>query len=499
MQYFKRIFFVWGCLVLGAIVSFAEIESKVVICDDVTDPLTLDPQKQFTEKNHTLLQQIFEGLVRFDPDGKIEPLLADRWERIDPLTMRFFLRENVTFQNGEPFNSKTVKFSIDRYLDPATGFPAGSFVSSISSVTAISPFVVDVHTHYPDGLLLNRLASFILMVPVEYVSAHGPEILSRTPIGTGPFLFESWTKGKEIVLKANPNYWKKGVPHISGLTFRFMPVDLQVEAFLRGEVDILTELPGTMTLRVMENKGTRVVKKETFSTVVGHFNTGKSPLSDRRVRLAINYAINREELIRYDILGNGYILPSVTMPGEVGHNPKLKPYPFDVEKAKQLLLEAGYLKGFTLKTLVRVQGKRTAGIISKQLERINVKLNLIVIQSDSDVIPAFKNQDWDMGIAALPDPMAHSFFIQSILLFSNSPYSLNHRADYDQRLISMSSELDTNNQEHIGRDLDDFIYNEALCIPTYQRIKTYGVSRRVVFTPYVTGMPYLDSVSTTKN
>lgn len=477
-----------------AVGAMAVSGNKVTICDDVTDPLTLDPQKQFTEKNHTLLQQIFEGLVRFDPNGKIEPLLAERWERIDPLTMRFFLREDVLFQNGEPFNARTVKFSIDRYLDPSTRFPAGSFVSSISSTTIIGPYTVDIHTLYPDGLLLNRLAGFILMVPPDYVVEVGPEPFSKRPIGTGPFVYDSWIKGKQIVLKANPNYWKKGFPLASEVTFKFMPIDLQLESLLRGEVDLITELPGTMTLRVMENKGTRVVKKESFSTVVGHFNTGKTPLSDRRVRLAINFAVNREELIRYDVLGNGKIISTLTMAGETGHNPDLAPYPFDPEKAKRLLIDAGYPDGFELKTLVRAQGERTAKIIAKQLERIGVKITIREVASDAEIIGAFQHGGWDMGFAALPDPMAHTFFGQSILLHSKSPFSLHHEPDYDRRLEQMAMELDPLLQDKMGQDLDKYIQDEALCIFTYQRIKTYGVSRRIRFTPYISGMPYFDSL-----
>ena len=140
----------------------------LVVCDDVQDPQTLDPHKQFDEKNHTIVQQIFDGLVRFNPEGEIEPALAVRYERIDPVTMRFHLREGVKFHNGEPFNAEAVRFSIERYKDPKTGFPARPFIDMIGC-KVIDGHTVDLVTQYPDGLLLNRLAGFVLIVPPQYV------------------------------------------------------------------------------------------------------------------------------------------------------------------------------------------------------------------------------------------------------------------------------------------------------------------------------------------
>ncbi|MCX5792460.1 MAG: ABC transporter substrate-binding protein, partial [Elusimicrobia bacterium] len=122
----------------------------LTVCDDVSDPMTLDPQKQFSEKNHTICQQIFDGLLRFDPDGKIEPALAVSWERIDDTRMRFKLREGVFFHNGEPFDSEAVKFSIERYLDPRTGFPALGFIDSIARVEIVDKYTADIVTKNPD-------------------------------------------------------------------------------------------------------------------------------------------------------------------------------------------------------------------------------------------------------------------------------------------------------------------------------------------------------------
>ncbi len=469
-------------------------KSEAVICDDVSDPATLDPQKQFTEKNRTILQHIYEELIRLNSDGKFEPWLAESWKRLNPLTVRFRLRQGVFFHNGEPFDAESVRFTIQRYVDPATGFPGAPFVVSIASATVIDKYTVDIHTHFPDGILLYRLAVIVLIVPSQHPQQSEPYNLEEKPVGTGPFVFDQWKKGNQVVLKANRNYWRKEVPKIQSLQFKFLPVDGQLDALGKGEVDLVTELPGTQTLKFKENPKTDVIKRETFSTVAGLFNTSKPPLSDKRVRQAINHAVNKEELIRYDLLGNGKILASLTMSGEVGHNSTLVPYKYDLDLARQLLKEAGFSNGFTLKTLVRSQGERTAKIIAKQLEAINVKLEIQAVRSDADIIAAFQTGGWDFGVASLPDPMAHSFFIQSIILYSRSPFSLMKSPDYDRLLEQMVTEIDPQKQEVLARALDKYVYDESLGVFTYQRIRTYGISKRFHFTPYITGIHYFDEV-----
>lgn len=458
----------------------------LIICDDVTDPATMDPHRQFSEKNHTLIQQIYEGLVRFDPNGKIEPALAMTWERMDPLRMRFHLRKGVSFHNGEPFTAESVRYTIARYLNPATGFPAIGFISSLDHAEVVDDYTVDILTKFPDGLLLNRLAGFVLIVP-----PHMDEQLNKTPIGTGPFKFRSWEKGKKISLAANTNYWMKGFPKLEGLVFMFIPSSEQVERILDGTVDLVTDVPGTMTTHVVSSGKAKISKRPSFYTFTGSLKLN-GPLSDVRVRRAINFAINRQELIRYDVFGNGRPLATVSMPGQFGHNEKLEPYPFDLEKAKKLMQEAGFEKGFSLKVFVKSQAERPFRIIKKQLESIGVQLDGEYVP-DSQMISKMANNSWDMTFGDCPDPMAHSFFIQAIVLYSHSPFSLMRSSDYDKKLEEMMMTLDPGKQEETGKNIDDYIYQNALSVFTYQRIRTYGLKRDLYFTPWVTAMPYFYS------
>jgi peptide/nickel transport system substrate-binding protein len=461
----------------------------LTVCDDVRGPLTLDPHKEFAEKNHTLLQQIYEGLVRLDVRGRVEPALAVSWERLGPLRVRFHLRRGVRFHDGEPFDAEAVRFSIARYLDPKTGFPARGFIDSISHAEVVDPTTVDIVTKYPDGLLLNRLAGFVLIVPPGLLKKEGEDALETRPVGTGPFRFVRWDRGNRIVLERNPAYWMRGYPKVDRLVFRFLPADRQFQALKSGEIDIDTEFPGTMTTAAMRTGVLKIIKTPTFYTVTASLNTDRPPLSDLRVRQALNYAIDKQDLIRYDLLGNGRVLATVTMPGEQGHDADLKPYPYDLAKAHKMLAEAGKTDGFALEVLVKAQGERAARILAAELARVGVRLN-VHLTTDAEVVHELTTKTWDMFIAGCPDPMAHSYFIQSIYLYGHSPYRVAVNPDYDKRLEAMVSQLDDASRERAAKDLDRYVHDQALLLFLYQRVKTYGVRRGVSFVPSITGMPY---------
>ena len=466
----------------------------LTVCDDVEDPLTLDPHKQFAEKNHTLLQQMYEGLVRFDAEGRIEPALAVSWERKGPLRMRFHLREGVRFHNGDPFDAESVRYTVARYLDPQTGFPALGFISSLDRVEIVDAHTVDVLTKVPDGLLLNRLAGFVLIVPPRYMKENGDDALARAPVGTGPFRFKSRHLGRSLTMMRNDAYWNPGYPKVDELVFKFIPTGGQLQALLSGEIDIATELAGTQTTEAMRSGLLKVIKAPSFYTVTGSLDSSNGPLSDKRVRQALNYAVNTEELIRYDLLGNGREIATVTMQGEEGHDHRLKPYPYDRGKAIRLLKDAGYPSGFTLKTLVKVQGERAAKIIGEHLAKVGVTLDPHLV-TDADVVKTLTGERWDMFIAGCPDPMAHSYFIQSIYLYGHSPYRVANNPSYDALLEGMAAELDNDRRRELAESLDRYMYDEALLLFLYQRVKTYGVRKGVEFLPSITGMPYFFGVS----
>ena len=468
----------------------ARAPKTLTVCDDVRDPLTLDPQKEFSEKNHTIVQQVFEGLVRLGPDGKIQPALATSWRRLDPLTVRFRLRRGVRFQDGETFDAESVRYSIARYLDPKTGFPARGFLAPIERAVVVDSRTVDVVTSVPDGLLLNRLAGFVVMVPPRRYATTPESVLAAAPVGTGPFRFVRWDRGRDIVLERNPGYWGRGLPKLDRLVFAFLPARRQVDALLSGRVDLLTSLPGTRTLEVQRSTQAFVIKRPTFYTVAANFDASRPPLSDERVREALNLAVDRQALVRYDLLGNGVPIATLSLPGEPGHDAALRPYPYDPARARRLLAEAGYPEGFALKVLLKRNAERTGRILAAQLARVGVRLEP-VLTSDAELFTRLQDRGfWGLAVYDCPDPMADAFFIRSIFLSGKSPFSLAPDAGYDARETEMTRTLDDGRRRALSEALDDYVHDRYLALPTYQRVRTYGVRRGVEFTPAVTGMPY---------
>lgn len=463
--------------------------AELRVCDDIAEPISLNPLKEFSEKHFTITQHIFDSLVRFDPKGRLASGLAESWRWTDERTLELKLRRGVRFHDGEAFDAESVRYSLARFTDPAGGFPGAGFLSSIAEVEAVDPATVRIKTRYPDGVLLHRLAGFAPIIPKGYITSRGDAYFESHPVGTGPFRFVEWDhSGRKLVLEANRSYWQQGLLRFDRLVFMFIPADEQVDKLLKGDVDVVTELPGTDTLRVMRSGVARIIKKESFYTAASSLNCRSGPLSDRRVRQALNYALNKGDLVRYDLLGNGRAIATLTMPGEFGHDPALRPYPYDPAKARKLLKEAGYAAGFHLKALVKVQGVRTMRIIAKQLSRIGIIVD-IDLTTDTAAVRDMTKKPWDWIYAGCPDPIGHAFFNNFIFLSSLSPFSITKDSEFDRLLDKMVGTIDAVEQDKAGRALDRYVYDHALSLFTYQRIKTYGVRNGIHFVPSVTGLP----------
>lgn len=458
-----------------------------MVSTDETGPPALDPHRQFADRSHTILQQIFEGLVRFSPEGKLEPALALAWKRLDPLSTEFTLRPGVTFHDGEPFDAETVRFTMARYLDPATGFPARAFLDPIERVQVVTPLKIVIRTSRPDGLLLYRLAAFVLIVPPR--AAADPKSFGLKPIGTGPFRFVSWVPGERIEMEANPGYWLPGLPRVKRLVFRFMPQDKMREALFEGTVDVVPYLPGTWTLDVTRHPRTQVHKVLSWVTYLGSLNTIDGPLAKAGVRRALNHAIDRERLVRFFCKGNGRPLATTSMFGEFGRDEGLAPYPYDPAKARALLAAAGYKDGLKLKLLVKDTARAVMGVLAGQWTQVGVTVEQTET-TDARMFADVHRERWDGFFAMSPEPMAHMGFLPGIGVYSKGPFALVRDPAFDALYERMVSTLEPAAQEQLCHQLDRMMYQEAFNVVTFQQIRTIGAARALKLAPSVTGMDH---------
>jgi peptide/nickel transport system substrate-binding protein len=347
-------------------------------------------------------ENIFDTLLVPAKDGEsVEPSLATSYEESrDHLSWTFHLRQGVKFSDGTPMTSKDVKWSLDTATNPQA--PFGFINSAIKSVDAPDSQTVVVHTKQPWAPLPADVALFSNgIVPANYGGKSAKEFADH-PIGTGPFKFDSWTKGQDLKLVKNPNYWQSGKPYLNSVTFRVVPSDntraLQVQG---GQVQI-NEFPAYSS--VLSLKHSKTVKVGLFdSSRVDYLmmNNKRAPFNDVHVRRAISYAIDREAIIKDVLYGNGTVANSYLTPALWGHDANLKGISYDMAKAKQELAQSSVPNGFS--TTISVESgdankSAMAQIVQKSLSALNIKV--AIQQADPSALNAARqNANFDMNFS----------------------------------------------------------------------------------------------------
>lgn len=343
--------------IIGQSPALAATPSDALLMGQVAEPQSLDPQVATAANDARILVNIYDGLVRNGADSlDIEPALATHWTiSADGLTYRFDLRQGVTFQDGTPFDAAAVKYTFERMLDdkhPAhnTGpFPLSFFFSSIKSIEVVDEHTVVFHLKEPFAPLLSNLATPTgLIVSPTAVAKYGKDF-GRHPVGTGAFRFGEWQANQRVVVTANSDYWD-GKPAIQNMVFR--PItdnNTRVAEMLSGGIDAMPEVPPD-TVKLFAEKPNRFRLYQTTGPHVWYvmLNTRSAPFNDVRVRQAVNYAINKPSLVDNILQGSADVatgpIPSAF---SWAYNNEVKPYPYDPQKARQLLKEAG-AEGATL-------------------------------------------------------------------------------------------------------------------------------------------------------
>jgi peptide/nickel transport system substrate-binding protein len=300
----------------------------------------------------TMSFQVMDPLVLRDEDGKIMPGLATEWRTVDDRTWRFRLREGVRFHDGTPFTAADVKATIEHVLNPRVVYGTRNRIAQIESVTVIGPHEVEVRTKAPFPTLINGLGD----IPIESAAhlAAGGISAQRPPMGTGAWRYGNWVAGDRYELTANPDYWG-GAPRIPRLLLRQIPEpSTRVASLLAGETHIIQEVPVDLIPRVRNSRVAEISSVETSVGLVLTFDTTKPPFNDRRVRLAMDHAVNRELILEQILGGQGTLLQGQLLTSNTfGFNPNIRPRAYDPVAARRLLAEAGLARGFNTSIATR--------------------------------------------------------------------------------------------------------------------------------------------------
>jgi peptide/nickel transport system substrate-binding protein len=306
------------------------------------DPGHFDPRVEAGVPGFSMMYpHMFETIVWRRQDLSLDPALslAERWEQVNPTTLRFTLRQGVKFHNGDDFDAEAVKVTATAYTAPESKFPVKSSMAVTREVRVADKHTVDYITEVPSRPLLRILAFQAMMSP-RAMQELGPKIATN-PIGTGPYKFVEYIPGQHVLMEVNPQYWGRKPPS-NRLKIRFIPENgTRLAALESGEVMMVTNVPPDSIKRLQSNPNldmrTSVTNRIMFITL----RTDRPPWTDKRARQALNYAVDKEAITK-DLLGGLAPIAEAPLPPAVfGSHTGLKPYPYDPAKAKQLLAEAG--------------------------------------------------------------------------------------------------------------------------------------------------------------
>ena len=429
-----------------------------------SDPSACDSFHAFDPESGIVYPAIADSLVYIDCAGVVQPGLAVSWRRVDPVTMEFDLREGVRFHNGDELSADDVVATFKAHLDPANRSGQGQgILSVVADCERIGDYRVRLRTAFPDGMLLNRLHIASAVYPRSILDREGPGALHRHPVGTGAYVFERWRKGDEIVLTRNPDHWS-GLVTIDELQFPIMDQKDWVDALESRQLDIAINLDPHDARRIMEMDSSELRLRRREAALSNWFLLSHhGPLADKRVRLALNYAVHRHLLCQ--ISNHGWASPQASLltPGQVGFNPELTPYPYDPDHAQQLLRDAGHGGGFTLRGLVSESCASVYRLVRVFLENIGVQLVADIVPRPewlARVVTARiregKPYDGDFAMANVDNFTLHGLFHHAIFLFSQGVFSLTRSPDYDARFLETAVQIDPDGMQRSLAALDRY-------------------------------------------
>ncbi|MGE0719564.1 MAG: ABC transporter substrate-binding protein [Alphaproteobacteria bacterium] len=349
---------------------------------------------------------LFEGVVRIDRDGKVQPQLAREWTvSADGLVYTFRLTPGVTFHDGTPFTSTDVRFAWDRARGADSVNAQKRYFAAIDRIETPDPTTAVAILSRRDGYFLFNMGSGDAAI----VSPKTAETNKATPVGTGPFRLDRWAKGDRVVLTKVDGHRDAAKVALKQVTFRFISdPSAQVASLLSGDVDAYPGIGAPEALNRLRADGRFTVAiGQTEGETILAMNNRKKPFDDVRVRRAIAHAIDRKAIIDGAMQGNGTPIGSHFSPANAAYVDLTGMYPHDTAKARALLAEAGFPGGFeaSLKLPPPAYARRSGEIIAAELGQVGIKVRIEPVEWAQWLSAVFRGRDYDMTIVAHTEPM----------------------------------------------------------------------------------------------
>ncbi len=492
MTLFARM--VLSLLLLAAPVAAQPTQITIVQPAEAT---TMDPGRSTQVLTVNYFYNLYDSLTRWDAALQLQPGLATSWRAVNDTTWEFTLRPGVKFHDGSPLTAEDVRATIERNLVPGKTVVTAGF-TTIESVQAATPKLVRVVTRKPDPLLPVRLAQMgSQILPARLTTDEGAKELARRPIGSGAYRFVEWVKDERLIMEANRDWWgwEGRAPAIDRVLWRAIPDDFpRLVALEKGDADIVTSVPPDRIKSIAEGRNTRVVSVPSTRTVEFNINSTQPPLSDKRVRQALHYALDVPAIIRSLFAGLGRPLAGGLADTDFGYNPALKPYPHDPARARALLTEAGSPGGIDV-TLhagmgTMVNDKQLLEVIADMWAKVGIRARMAMMEMGA--------RQRMVNERALPAGGLLLINVQSTLLDADGslwrilhPTGLGGRYwvgsqpghRFHELMEQARYTLDPRKRKALYAEATQLFDDEKPWLELFQEVVVYGTSKRVTFHP----------------
>lgn len=452
------------------------------------EPSTLDTTVNAGAPARTVRLAIHRGLLNYGADGKLSPELAESYDiSPDALTYTFHLRK-ATFHDGSPVTAADVKASLERIIAPGSKATYRNELGVIQSIAAPDANTVKLTLAKPFVPLIHYLAlPESAIVPAQWIAKHGSDP-NAMPIGAGPFKFVSWERGREMTVERYSGYYKPGKPSLDKVHYVFYSDEnTRVNALKSGDVDIIDYVPWKDAASI-EADGNLKLASTTGPFMMLQFNTAFAPFAKPEVRQAISYAIDRSAIINTAFNGRGKPIYGIAIPdGYMGYSvEKANYFSHNVEKAKELLAQAGYPNGFSARLLATSQygfHQNTAVAVQAELAKVGIKVTLD-LPDWSGRIAKNNAGDYDFLVAGTAGDITDPDWLSNFFYGGNQLVRLNNSAHFNDPVINALLDRGrvTLDPAERAKIYDQFV-DRALALSPFVylnwRDQSFGLSKKV--------------------
>jgi len=449
----------------------------------------INPHRELWSDDSSFHFAIFDSLIERDDTMRLVPVLAESYKNTGPREWTFTLRPGVKFHNGEPLTAETIRWNVQDGL--RTDIKRDVTWQAFERVDVIDSHTFKLITRQPDPVLPQRLVRFFIL-PQRYYEQVGEQGFISKPVGSGPYRFVERVADSYAKLEAFDDYWGPNAS-LRNVVFRIVPDQAtRLSALQAGEVDLIAPLAPDQVKTVNQSPVAKVASVTSDRIAYAQFwpesPQGGKELRDKRVRQAINYAVNMDNIVKFVLGGLSTRIPTILPATTFAYDPSLKPYPYDPDKARGLLREAGYPNGFSINMEVPANFILPATVEVCQamvgdLAKVGIKANLkavelgtlVKMRGDKQIAPIFF---WSWGTDFLdPEP-----FVRGIL-HTKSLYTFYGKAEWDQTIDTAARTQNPSQRAEMYKKLQREIYDDPPYIFLYSIFNIYGVRRNIQMTP----------------